>query len=170
MYFAGTIPNEGHVAEEPSFRIGARFCNHSRCDMYGDVNYEGFCSGCYSNILHGHRRHMQPTPTEMVPCPPAITQHRPVSYANYLQIGSANHITIEQEIPPSSVHTPSSSSHDMTWPAAHPTNQPQLAVNHIETASRSSVAQCKTLGCLNYGHSKNKGYCNSCFVKVDNVW
>ena len=125
-------------------------CKAAYCDKFGDPNLSGLCSSCYSERLHqsGH-------------------QHRAVPLQQKVNLSRSS--SAHETAPPSSASL-ELSSHSHSAPISPhrtsetPTNEQQytLAMKKLERSVRSSVRQCKTLNCTNFGNPKARGFCNEC--------
>jgi hypothetical protein len=174
----------------------ADLCRNEQCFLYGDPCFNGYCSECHRK-LHlgvcfepvevsysgGVSEYNSPTVIHTTQIP-IKTQERTRS-----EVHQQATIVVNTNMQPSSNQTRStfvignqsvrniSGRTTTVLPTSHlpiiQTQPPSISTNYreaaarIENQSRMSVSKCKMPSCTNYGHSSRQGYCNSCFVKVE---
>ena len=157
---------------------GARgqLCANQYCDQYGQKAYCNFCPSCFKTFDGCTGINYSPPPTRgsFVPpdnshdlesfywTPPSnnVPPPLPPRVAHFIppiDIGSS-------DAPGASYYRPHTSGPTIRPPDV--ATQFGETMERVETASRIGKEKCHAPHCTFFGNSKCRGYCNSCFVKL----
>ncbi|XP_013399776.1 LOW QUALITY PROTEIN: tumor necrosis factor alpha-induced protein 3-like [Lingula anatina] len=137
-------------ATRPPVPSAAKHCNVQYCDRFGDPAEEGYCHEHYMLT----RRSFDVFPSSLYP------EERANSLPSY-NTYEVEYLRQPKVMPRRSTSQICRENSISRQPVGQMTFEDDM-LRHA-TAIRSSTGECKGAGCSNYGNSRNRGYCNSCF-------